>query len=221
MKEVGHIYLSWRKGQGERRHIVGVLKKNATEGVRFEYLKKGVDAAKKEGFAPYPEFPDLNRKYSDNVIEIFGQRITKSERSDIKDFLDFWEIHPKYKDDKFYLLAHTQGLSATDNFEFLADYNRVKSLCFLTDLASLSVLKLPAGSIKKGDSLTYQLDKNNAHDKDAVRVFKGGTHVGFMKKIHSRVFHKPGLGVLKLTVKAVEENGIVKRVFVKVAIEDK
>jgi len=22
--EIGHIYLSWRKGQGQRRHIVGV-----------------------------------------------------------------------------------------------------------------------------------------------------------------------------------------------------
>lgn len=217
MKEIGFIYLCWRKGQGERRHIVGVLKRNATEGVRFEYLKKGVDTAKKEGFAPYPEFADLNKKYSDNVIEIFGQRIIKSERSDIKDFLDFWEIHPKYKDDKFYLLAHTQGLSATDNFEFLADYNRVKSLCFLTDVASLSVLKLPAGSMRKGDTLTYQLEKGNAHDKDAVKVFKGDTQVGYIKKIHSRVFHKPGPGVIKLTVKAVEENGIVKRVFLKVA----
>ncbi len=220
MKEIGHIYLCWRKGQGERRHIVGVLKKNATEGVRFEYLNEGVEAAKKEGFAPYPEFPELAKKYSDNVEEIFGQRIMKSERSDIKDFLDFWEIDPKYKDEKFYLLAHTQGLSPTDNFEFLADYNRVKSLCFLTDMASLSVLKLPAGTIQKGDQLTYHLEKDNAHDKDAVKVFKGDTHIGYIKKIHSRVFHKKGIGTFKLTVKAVEQNGIITRVFVKVAADD-
>lgn len=219
MKEIGHIYLCWRKGQGERRHIVGVLKKNATEGVRFEYLDDGVEGAKKEGFAPYPEFPELARKYSDNVVEIFGQRIIKSERSDIKDFLDFWEIDPKYKDDKFYLLAHTQGLSPTDNFEFLADYNRIQSLCFLTDLASLSVLKLPAGSIQKGDILTYQVEKDNAHDQYAVKVFKGDTPVGYIKKIHSRVFHKQGSGSFKLTVKAAEQNGIIKRVFVKVATD--
>ncbi len=216
MKEIGHIYLCWRKGQGERRHIVGVLKKNATKGVRFEYLKDGVEAAKKEGFAPYPEFLDLNKRYSENVVEIFGQRIIKSERSDIQDFLDFWEVEHKFKEDKFYLLAHTQGLSPTDNFEFLADYNRVKSLRFLTDLASLSVLKLPAGSVQKGDSLTYELEKHNKHDKDAVKVFKAGNHVGYIKKIHSRVFHMKGQGGFKLIVKAVEQNGIVKRVFVKV-----
>lgn len=216
MREIGHIFLSWRKGQGEGRHIVGILKRNATQGVRFEYLKEGVAAAKKDGFAPYPEFPELSKKYSDNVIEIFGQRIIKSERSDIKDFLDFWEIDPKYKEEKFYLLAHTQGLSPTDNFEFLADYNRIESLCFLTDLASLSVLKLPAGSIQTGDQLTYQLEKNNPYDKDAVKVFKGDVQVGYIKKIHSRVFHKHGIGIFKLTVKAVEQNGIIKRVFVKV-----
>ncbi len=216
MKEIGHIYLCWRKGQGERRHIVGVLKKNANEGVRFEYLNDGVEAAKKEGFAPYPEFPDLNKRYSENVVEIFGQRIIKSERSDIQDFLDFWEVEYKFKEDKFYLLAHTQGLSPTDNFEFLADYNRVKSLRFLTDLASLSVLKLPAGSVQNGDLLTYELEKHNKHDKAAVKVFKDGIHIGYIKKIHSMVFHKRGIGKFRLTVKAVEQNGIIKRVFIKV-----
>lgn len=216
MKEIGNIYLCWRKGQGERRHIVGVLKKNVTEGVRFEYLKAGVEDAKKQGFAPYPEFPDLEKKYSDNVVEIFGQRIMKSERSDIKDFLDFWEVDYKYKDEKYYLLAHTQGLSPTDNFEFLADYNRIKSLCFLTDLASLSVLKLSAGCVQKGDQLTYELEKHNKHDKDAVKIFKGAVHVGYIKKIHSKVFHKKGVGSFQLTVKAVEQNGTIKRVFLKV-----
>lgn len=219
MKEIGHIYLSWRRGQGERRHIVGILKKNATKGVRFSYLLKGVDTAKQEGFTPYPEFPEIDREYTDNVEEIFGQRITKSERSDISDFLDFWEIDTKYKDQKFYLLAHTQGLNPTDNFEFLANYNPVKSLRFLTDLASLSVLKLPAGSIDKGDILTYRLETDNPYDKEAVKVFKGDTHVGYIKKVHCKVFHKPHVGKFKLTVKALEQNGIIKRVFVKVAGE--
>lgn len=128
-------------------------------------------------------------------------------------------IDSKFKGEKVYLLAHTQGLSPTDNFEFLADYNRIKSLCFLTELASLSVLKLPAGSIQKGDLLTYQIEKTNALDKHAVKVFKGVTPVGYIKKIHSRVFHKQGNGSFKLTVKAVEQNGIIKRVFVKVAAD--
>lgn len=216
MREIAGIYLCWRKGQGERRHIVGVLKRNATEGVIFRYLNDGVRQAKSEGFAPYPEFLDLNKVYSDNVIETFGQRIIKSERLDIQDFLDFWEIDKKYKDDKFYLLAHTQGLSPTDNFEFLAEYNRVRSLCFMTDLASLSVLKLKPGTVQKGDNLTFSLEPSNKQDKHAVKIFKNGYHVGYIKKIHSRVFHKKGRGKFILTVKATEQNGVLKKIFVKV-----
>lgn len=216
MKEIDKIFLSWREGLGKRRHIVGVLKRNATLGVRFSYLLKGVEEAKKDGFSPYTEFPDFDKEYTENVIEVFGQRIMKSERSDISDFYDFWEIDKKYKDDKYYLLAHTQGLLPTDNFEFLADYNSSKSLRFLTDLASLSKLKLPADSIKSGDVLTYQLESNNQFDDKAVKVFLGDKEVGYVKKIHSRVFYKQKGNMLKLIVKAVEQNGVIKRIFVKV-----
>src|SRR5690554_4620567 len=169
---------------GSRRHIVGVLKRNATQGVRFLYLKKEVERAKKDGFSPYTEFPDINKEYTENVIEIFGQRIMKSERSDISDFYDFWEINTKYKEDKYYLLAHTQGLNPTDNFEFLADYNPIKDLRFLTDLASLSVLNLKAKSVKTGDLLTYTLEPDNPYDKKAVKVFKDNMEIGYIKKIH-------------------------------------
>ncbi|UXE65150.1 MAG: hypothetical protein KA713_11655 [Chryseotalea sp. WA131a] len=216
MKEIGHIYLSWREGLGKRRHIVGILKKNATLGIRFSYIKKGVEVAKKDGFSPYTEFPDVTKEYTESVLEVFGQRIMKSERSDISDFYDFWEIDTKFKEDKFYLLAHTQGLNPTDNFEFLADYNPSKSLRFLTDLASLSTLKLSADSVKAGDILTYKLESDNEFDDKAVKVFKGAKDVGYIKKIHSRVFYKQKGSLLKLVVKAVEQNGIIKRIFVKV-----
>lgn len=216
MKEIGYIYLSWREGLGKRRHIVGVLKRNATLGVRFSYIKKGVDAAKKDGFSPYTEFPDIEKEYTENVLEVFGQRIMKSERSDISDFYDFWQIDSNFKDDKYYLLAHTQGLNPSDNFEFLADYNPSKKLRFLTDLANLSNLKLPADIVRPGDILIYKLESDNVYDKRAVKVFKGHIEVGYIKKIHSRVFHKQKGGILKLYVKAVEQNGLIKRIFIKV-----
>lgn len=216
MREFGHIYLSWRQGFGKRRHLVGVLKRNATKGIIFHYLEKGLEEAKKEGFTPYTEFPEV-KVYTDNVIETFGQRITKSERSDISNFLDFWEIDLKFKEDKFYLLAHTQGLNPTDNFEFLADYNPSKSLRFLTDIASLSVNQLPANSVRVGDVLLYKLEPTNTYDKYAVRVFKQERAIGYIKKVHNRVFYKKGASNLKLTVKALEQNGTIKRIFVKVS----
>jgi len=218
MTPFAHIYLSWRKGPGASRHIVGRLKRNATEGVRFDYLADGVAKAKKDGFSSYTEFPDLTKSYNGSALDIFGQRIMKSERADINDFLKFWEISPKYKSDKYYLLARTQGLNPADNFEFLADYNPIKGLCFFTDLAGLSTFKLSPTSLKVGDKLSYKLEKTNEFDDKAVKVFFKGQLVGYIKKIHSRVFHRVKEGELQLRVKALEINGIIKRVFVKVEL---
>ncbi|MEQ8881302.1 MAG: hypothetical protein RLQ12_16780 [Cyclobacteriaceae bacterium] len=175
-----------------------------------------MEKAKTDGFSAYTEFPDINKEYKENVLEVFGQRIMKSEREDIHDFLEFWEIDPKYKDDKYYLLAHTQGLNPTDNFEFLVDYYPVKNLCFLTDLASLSVNKLSVDSLQSGDKLTYKLEPENEFDPYAVKIFKGDQEVGYMKKIHSKVFHKAS-HPLNIEVKAVEKNGAIKRAFLKVS----
>lgn len=217
MKEIGNIFLCWRQGPGCRRYIVGVLKRSSFGGVRFNYIEQGVKDASLEGFTYYTEFPDITKEYTDNVLEIFGQRLVKSERSDFSEFLSFWEIKENYKDDKYYLLAHTQGLSPIDNFEFLADYNTKKDLCFLTDLASLSKIQLSPEQIKIGDVLRYEYEKKNVYDPYAIKVFKGEIHIGYIKKIHNRVFHKCKGKQLHLTVKAMERNGVIKKLFVKVS----
>lgn len=216
MKEFDKIYLSWRKGKGSTRHIVGTLAQIEDKGYTFSYDEPAVKKAREDGFTPYTEFPDISKSYNGNVLDIFAQRLIKSERPDIQTFFDFWEIEPQYKDDKFYLLGHTQGLQPTDNFEFLADYNVVDGLHFLTELAGLSSYQLPAGTLKEGDVLRFELDTNNEHDPEAVTVFKDDKEIGHIKRIHCRVFHKTGAKDLKLTIKSVDKNGIIKKAFIKV-----
>jgi hypothetical protein len=216
MKEFEKIYLSWRKGQGTRRHVVGVLEPNMEGKFSFRYITENIENAKAEGFSTYTEFPQLDKVYNGNVLEIFGQRLIRPERTDIQSFYDFWEIETKYKDDKYYLLAHTQGLSTTDNFEFLADYNPIDGLHFLTDLANISQKQLPIGTLKAGDSLDYVLEPENNKDRFAVKILKNTSEIGYVKKVHCKVFHKPGGEKLNLVVKALDQNGSIKRVFVKV-----
>jgi hypothetical protein len=217
MKEFDKIYLGWRQGQTHRRHIVGLLQKEAEGKFTFRYFKDRVEEAKKEGFSPYTEFPDVDKVYNSNVVDIFAQRLTKSDRSDVQKFYDFWEVDPQYKDDKFYLLGHTQGLVPTDNFEFLADYNPTDGLHFLTEVAGLSKYQLPPDAVRPGDHLRFELDPGNQYDNEAVKVFKGDRELGYIKKIHCRVFSKPGAERLTLEVKAVDRNGVIKRIFVKVS----
>lgn len=218
MEEFKEIFLSWRPGSGKERRIVGVLRREADGKHIFSYLRDGVEQAKKEGFSSYTEFPDTTQSYNGTVLEVFAQRLMRPERTDIQTFYDFWEIEPQFASDKFYLLAHTQGMVPTDNFEFLADYLPAKGLHFLTDLANVPDHNLPAGTLSKGDELTYLLEAQNSHDEHAVRVFKGTTEIGYIKKIHCRIFHKVPHGALKLTVKALDQNGVIKKVFVKVEL---
>lgn len=218
MKEFDKIYVSWRKGAGSGRHIIGLLEETANDSFIFSYNKSGVEQALQDGFSPYTEFPDINRTYNGTALDVFAQRLIKTERPDIQNFYDFWEIEPQFKNDKFYLLGYTQGLLPTDNFEFLADYNLIEGLHFLTELAGLTNYQLPANALKPGDVLRFEIDNSNKYDSEAVKIFKGETEIGYIKKIHCRVFHKPGAEKLKLTVKAVDKNGKIKKAFIKVSL---
>lgn len=217
MKAIGKIYLTWRKGKGSSRIVVGVIKRNSTEGICFRYINEGVEKAKKEGFNGYTDFPDLTKNYKENVIEIFGQRLTKSERADIQKYYEFWNIDPMYKEDKYYLLAHTQGLLATDNFEFLADYYPIKGLSFTSEICGLSHNKLPSDIININDELTWKYDKENKYDLKAVNVYKEERYLGKVKLIHCNVFHRHGGENLKIRVKNIERNGHLNRAFIQIS----
>jgi hypothetical protein len=214
---IANIYLVWRKSVGSTRHIIGVLKQNVTSGVTFEYIESGVEKAKNEGFIAYTEFQKIGSLYSNNVLEIFSQRLIKEERRDKNSFYDFWEIDMDEADDTYAMLAKTMGLVPTDNFEFLAVYHPKKDLHFITEIAGLSYEKHKAGTIKEGDELKFELERNK-HDSYAVRVLRSdGKFIGYVKKVHNRVFHKAGMKHLKMHVKAIDQNGVIKRVFVKVS----
>lgn len=215
MKSIGNIYLTWRKGKGERRIPIGVIKRNKTKGTRFQYLEEGVKEANKFGFSIYEGFPKTSTIYSNNVIEIFGQRIMRSERNDIKDFYDFWLVDKQHINDVYYMLAHTQGILPTDNYEFLAEFNSCKNLKFITEISGLSRMKISSDNLKKGDVLTYINEPKNLFDKYAVKVYNGKLFLGYIKVIHNRIFHR-SKRKFKISVQHIEKNGVLKRVFLRV-----
>lgn len=215
-KDIANIKLAWRKGAGFPRIIIGIIKRNAF-GVSFSYIPEGLEEAKKSGFVTYTDFPDETKVYTDGVLDIFGLRLNKSERGDIQKYYDYWEIDPKYKEDKYYMLAHTQGLLPTDNFEFLADFYPTRELSFTSELCGLTNLKLDKDTLEEGDLLRWERDPHNEFDRFAVKVFKGETFVGYIKKVHSRIFYKKCRSKLKITVKSVNRNGHLNRAFIKIS----
>ncbi len=208
----------WRKGPGSRRIPVGKIKRNVSSGTRFEYIQKKLEQAEGEGFIPYTGFPPPKKKYTENVIEIFAQRIPKSERNDLSDFYSFWKVDLTKKEDPYYMLAQTQGLLPIDNFEFLADFNPIKGLNFISEIAGITREEISSELVSKGDRLTYELDPTNRFDKSAVKLYKEDLFLGYVKLIHSRVFYK-AKGKVNVTVHHIEKDSLLKRVFIELEIQ--
>lgn len=216
MIKYGKIYLAWRKGRGFARHIVGEIKSDS-EGISFKYLaNEELTKAQEDGFTNYTEFPNLEKIYTENVVEVFKQRLTKSERGDYDRFLSFWNIEQKKKEDTLYLLALTQGLVPTDNFEFLADFHVTKELRIVSELTGLTNNPIDASAVKVDDMLTFEKAPSE-HDNKQVNLYTEGRQlVGCVKKIHSRIFYKRRSEFLKVRVKAIEKNGVLKRAFIEI-----
>lgn len=216
MQEFDKIYLVWRKGQGFNRVAVGEIFLQDANYV-FKYLPNAKEMLN-EGFAAYTEFRDLDKTYKQNVLEIFGQRLTKSSRPDIKNLYRFWGVDETKSADIFYLLGKTQAQLATDNFELIPEYNIGIPLTFVSEIVGLTHNPLAKGTLLVGDILDIVKDNSNQFDINAIKTYKHKKFIGFIKAIHCNVISNTDLRKIKVVVNAIDQNGIVKRIFVKVII---
>ncbi|MBC36202.1 MAG: hypothetical protein CL663_09195 [Bacteroidetes bacterium] len=218
---VKKIYLSWRKGHSYDRHLVGEFKRTSSQGLTFKYRKDDLNNAIKDGFLCYPDFPHTDKIYTseDNVLELISTRLINLERLDKDRFLNFWEANDN-SFDSFDVLAFTQGRLATDQFEFLGVYFPYEINSFVTEIAGLSHnLKEQNIEIEVGEELDYILDPENRYDKNAVAVFsRNGTKIGHVKKVHNRFFYHGSRYNPTITVKAINRNGVINDIFVKVSL---
>lgn len=209
--DYSHLYLAWRKGRGHRRIIIGEIDLSANQ---FKYILEGVKEAQKMGMGVYTEFPDVHQTYN-NALSIFSSRLNKSTRTDIDRYYDYWEIPEDKRNDTAFLLARTGGMLPTDNFEMVADYNPQPDLQFVSEICSLSHRQLPPDMLSIGEELNYELEPGNEKDACAVKVYKSDkTELGYIKRIHSAVFHKDTKKNYRITVKSLERNGHLNRCFI-------
>lgn len=212
---IKNISLVWRKAKHDRRIVVGVISRSANN-YTFRYVRENLPQAVADGFVNYPDFPDLTKTYTENVMSVFAQRLNNPNRADIESYFKFWEIDPRFKDDKYYILAQTQGLLSTDNFEFIASYYLKKNLSFISEIAGITKYDVKGDFLSIGDKLSWKCEDNNKYDSYAVKVFKGNKHLGYIKKVHSEVFYDKRAKNLKIRVKDIDKNGLVNRAFIVV-----
>jgi len=216
---VKKIYLSWRRGgKGTHRYLVGELIRQAGGLFTFQYDAAEVAKAKEEGFSNYPEFKDTDAsiKYAGDLESIFSLRLMPESRADRNDYLNFW-VASNADYDWFDELALTQGKLATDTFEFLGayDYN-INGFQFVTDLAALSHVKPSVTLVEPNDELEFELEPGNVRDGYAVKIMKGATHIGYVKRGHNLYFQNANPNRLKLVVRGIDKNGELNQLYILV-----
>lgn len=210
------IHIAWREKIGKRRYIVAKVKRNA-HGIAFKPFTDAMNRAKEAGLDYLAGFHDLSKVTNQDVSQLLSHRVISKDRPDRKSFLDFWEASGT--EDIFDILALTQGKSPTDNFEFLAEFYPKRGTKFVTDLAGLSHKKIEKGILNEGDILTFKKEKDNPKDKYAIAIYKGNLKIGYVKQIHNHFFHCLKHHV-KLSVKALDQNGYVRQVFMLVEVSN-
>lgn len=210
MKALGNLYLVWRKSANDKIITVGIVKRNASKGTRFMYIPEGVREAKKLGFTHFESFPSTISVYSNNVLGILEKRLKISEENYSDDFLKFFCVDPEYIDDVYYMLAYTHGKLQTDNFEFLADYNPVKGMSFVTELCNVSTSVLSKNPLVAGEKLKYRMKSN------VVEIIHNGQSLGFVNDVHAKAFFKRK--VLNVTLQAVNSEHLSSKVYVVVSL---
>lgn len=210
----GDIKLVWRKGSGHDRVVVGTLKKSQSGQIAFKYEREGVALASKSGFTSYPGIPLTYDLATDGIQEIFAQRLFKPERKDVNSFYSFWNIPEQGKSDMLHTLAFTQGLIPTDNFEFLADFNPISGLEFVSEVAGLSKFNVPKSNLKESIQLKAVKEPWNTNDPKAVALYNGEAKIGYVKRVHSNVFYKNPKFTPKVYSHHVEGREQVSKLFI-------
>lgn len=216
------IYLSWRPGKGDGRYLVGVFSRENSSGddIIFKYQTEEVAKANEKGFYNYPEFPDFNKEYRTNIKTALSLRLMPKTRADRYDYLSFWNANIEGLD-WFDELGFTQGELATDTFEFLAEYPKKHNgigINFVSNVAALSHLKLQPDCVTVGDRLRFELESNNKFDTNAVRLLKGNSLIGYVKRGHNLFFHKIKPEEVEIKVSSIEKNGKMNQIYISVKV---
>lgn len=218
------IYLTWKKTFESSRRIVAILEKKENS-YKFYYIKENIELAKKEGFQYYPAFQDLDKIYTENVLENFQRRLLNPARRDYKDFLSYWEAND-YEDNIFALLGLTGAKLLTDNFEFIAPHDEMPAR-FLTNVSRINLSDknvvdeaktLSNNELQKRLSLVQ--DKTNSYDNKAIKVLFDKNTLGFIKSIHCHNIYNAleQQKQVSFEVKNVIKNGTIKEILLKINI---
>ncbi|MFH1714789.1 MAG: HIRAN domain-containing protein [Elusimicrobiota bacterium] len=195
--EPNHLFLVWKDPKGRSLRVIAKLERD-NGGARLTYLVDTDDfkLAQKNGFMCYPAFPDINRTYTINVLEVFSKRIPPRQREDYNEFLAEIRLPANAGVSDFALLGYSEVRLPSDGYAIINPFDEVDSDCeFLSEIAGLryydkAINLLKNQQIKKGVSVAIMPDDDNQYDNNAVKVLFKDQTIGYVNRIQAKTIRR-------------------------------
>jgi hypothetical protein len=194
-----YLSLVWKNNDTRELLIIGRITREAN-GARLDYLINTDDfrKAQKNGFTCFPAFPDINKSYTINVLEVFSRRIPPRNRGDYDEFLQGIGLPISVKDTilDFDLLGYSEVRLPCDGFAIINSYDEIDSNCdFLTEVAGFryqpeALNLLNNNKITKGLKVDIQIEDGNEYDINAVKVVFEGEKIGYINRAQNKAFRR-------------------------------
>ena len=196
--EPNRLLVSWQQPEGtgeghsRSRHVIAEIYRN-DYGVFFRYFAdtREFNRALEKGFSGLPAFKILPEPYGTGVIDTFIRRLPPRRREDFKEYLNLHMLPSDFNGSDFALLAYTGAKLPSDGFEIFPDLTDQNGPYeFIFEAAGTRYLNVDLTKLNLGDSVDFKFDPNNAFDPNAINIFVGKQHIGFVPKPYQESIKK-------------------------------
>lgn len=194
--EPSRLFLVWHHLNGDtpqHRRVVGELIRQGDDA-SFRYLKGTEDfkAAVNEGFLPFPAFSEeKSNEFQSGALDVFVRRLPPRKREDFKEYLSQYSLPQDFSGSAFSLLAYTGARLASDGFELCPDLSDASApLDFVIEVSGVQHYIDENYSFSEDDEILFEVEPENPHDKNAIKVVHKDKTVGYVNKALSPSFAK-------------------------------
>ena len=187
------LLVCWQppEGTNRTRYIIGELtKKNSTVAFQYNINSKDLEDAKKLGFDGYPAFKQLDKEYTEGVMETFSRRVPPKSRGDYNKYLTLFRLPTDTVISDFSLLGYTGAKLPTDGFSIINPFYNLQEPCeFLMEIAGFRYSELDVEDLRIGDRVSIKKEPDNPFDNRAIRIDYKGEKIGYINRGIVETFH--------------------------------
>jgi hypothetical protein len=166
-----------------KRFVIAELKR-IDEHVSLKYLTESKDfkEAVKNGFAPYPAFPNVKDTYESGVLDALMRRLPPNSRADYTKYIEGFRLQPSTPISDFALLGYTGAKLPSDGFAIIHPFNDVNEpFELLVESAGYRYYKDNV-VVKDQDPVSFRLEFDSLNNEQQIEILFNDDIIGYVTR---------------------------------------